>query len=405
MLKENEILNKKEVKIDKIISVALMSSFVVLTFQYLILVSFNLIGTSSASLVQIVSKIMVGLIFAVALPYVLKRSLKLFFLLYGFGILVFSYHFLVFPENHPYLLNIIFPFFFTALPSFIYVLSIKDLKVFVKVTEKAAVPIFIFGTVLGILIFTGKTSAGVYSMALSYYMLLPAIIFLGKIFDKRKLIYIILFLISSLIIVALGSRGALLCIIVYAILRVLSPRQKISFSKVLVSGIVVSALILFVSIYDKILISLNELFLDYGIHSRTISLLLRDELYLSGRDSIVKTVWNEVIQSPFLGIGLAGDLRINNGSYVHNFIIEVIGNYGIPIGILLLGILLLILFNGLYFSENYNLISLWISVGLVHLMISGSYIIDIKFWIFLGILFNIIGKRMNSRKTWVKKNE
>jgi len=397
MLREDELQKNKEFRIDKIISVAIMSSFIVLTLQYFILISFSLSGTSSAYFVQMLSKIIVGLIFSLALPYVLKRKLKLFILLYGFGVVVFGYNFLVFPENHSYLINLIFPFFFMALPSFIYVLSLRNLEVFKLITEKIAFIIFILGTFLWILIFTGNAIAGVYSMSLSYYMLLPALVFLGKVFEGNKPVFIIYFLIALMVILAFGSRGALLCITIYVILRVASPKQKFSSTKILIYGVAGIILVISILNYERILLYINKMFLEYGIQSRTINLLLQDEVSLSGRDSIVQTVWNEIILSPILGIGVAGDFRIIEGSYVHNFIIEVMGNFGIPVGILLLGFLMLILVTTISFSKNYNLIALWISLGFVHLMMSSSYIIDVKFWIFFGILILSLGELINNK--------
>lgn len=389
--------NIHDKRLDKIISTALMSSFIVLTFQYLILISFNLLGSSSASLVQTSSKIMVGLIFVIALPHVLKRKLKLFIIVYGLAIIIFGYNFLVFPENHPYLINLVFPFFFMALPSFIYVLSIKKLEVFEEITNKSAFIIFIFGTIIGILIFTGNASVGVYSMSLSYYMLLPALVFLGKVFDRGQIIFIVYFIIALIVILALGSRGALLCIVIYTFLRVVSPKQKFASVKLVVYSISTLAITLSILNYERILLYINQLFLGFGIQSRTITLLLQDEVHLSGRDSIIQIVWSEIIQSPFLGIGLAGDTRVSGSSYVHNFFIEVIGNFGTLVGILLIGILLVIILLSLIRSNYYNIIVLWISLGFVHLTISGSYITDLKFWIFFGVLLLSLRGLINSK--------
>lgn len=398
MLYEIEIQKKKEVKIDKIISIALMSSFVVLTFQFFILISFNLLGTSFASLVQMSSKIIVGLIFAIALPYVLKRKKTLFILIYGCGIVVFGYNILFFPENHFYLINIIFPFFFMALPSFIYVLSLKDIEIFKNITEKIAYIIFSLGIAIGVLIFMGNASAGAYSMSLSYYMLLPALVFIGKVFDSGRIMSLIYFLLSFMVMLAMGSRGAILCIVIYIFLRIVSPRQKFSFLKIFIYGTSAITLLLSILNYEQILLYINKFFLEYGIHSRTIMLLLQDELHLSGRDSIIKIVWDRIEQSPFLGIGLAGDTRVLGHSYVHNFFIEVMGNFGIPLGILIIGILLFTLFTILIFSKNYNLVALWVSLGFAHLMMSSSYIIDLKFWIFFGILIFTLRELIRNKR-------
>lgn len=376
----------KDLEIDKTISLALMSSFIILTFQYLVLLAFNLLETSAALLVQTGSKIIVGVIFLLALPYVLKRKLIFLIMIYGLALIVFGYNALFFPENQEYLIELIFPFFFMALPSFIYVLSLRDFEVFKKVVEKAAILIFILGTVLGIMLFTGFANAGVYSMSLSYYMLLPALISLGWIFDRINLISIIFFLISLIIIVALGSRGALLCIAVYTLLRVISPYQRFTPGKIMTYAILLFGLILSILNIKRILIYVNDLFVSYGIQSRTIKLLLEDEISLSGRDSIVELVMTEISHSPILGIGLSGDTRVLGHSYVHNFFVEVVANYGIPLGIVLISLLLLLIVVTLIKSKHYNFIILWVSMGFVHLMVSSSYITDIKFWIFLGVL-------------------
>jgi hypothetical protein len=34
-----------------------------------------------------------------------------------------------------------------------------------------------------------------------------------------------------------------------------------------------------------------------------------------------------------------------------------------------------------------------LSLGFVHLMVSRSYLIDIKFWIFLGLIINLIKEK------------
>ena len=67
---------------DKKISIALMSYFVVLTIQYLILIYFNLIETNTGSYIQLLSKSLVGLTFIYALPAVLRRSKIKFLIVY-----------------------------------------------------------------------------------------------------------------------------------------------------------------------------------------------------------------------------------------------------------------------------------------------------------------------------------
>ena len=59
---------------DRRISAALVSPFIVLMAQYSVLVSKDLIGTGIGHTIQILSKILVGISFAYALPVVLRRT-------------------------------------------------------------------------------------------------------------------------------------------------------------------------------------------------------------------------------------------------------------------------------------------------------------------------------------------
>lgn len=134
-----------------------------------------------------------------------------------------------------------------------------------------------------------------------------------------------------------------------------------------------------------------NLFLQFGIKSRTLILFLKGGVYLSGRDQIYEDVIAEIIERPFFGIGLKGDTRIIGSSYVHNFFIEIIGNFGIVIGVIISVAIVMLIIKSLMNKErlNYNIAITWISLGFVHLMVSSSYLSDIKFWIMLGLLVNI----------------
>ena len=60
---------------DKKISIALMAFYVILMIQYFILIFFNLeTNVTSASRIQLISKILVGVLFLYALPIVWKRA-------------------------------------------------------------------------------------------------------------------------------------------------------------------------------------------------------------------------------------------------------------------------------------------------------------------------------------------
>lgn len=376
--------NKSE---DKKISVAIMSSFAILTIQYLILLYFNLLDTSIGKMVQIVSKLLVGFFYLIALPPVLRRNKIKFLNIYLISIFIFILNYVVFRENWGYLKPLTFSFFFTALPSFIYAYSINDWEIFMETMEKTGKLVLITGIVIAILVFIGNISVGSYSMTLSYYMLLPTILYMNKFLDKISLKNGIILLISLIVILALGSRGAIMCTGVFVILKLVKSINKITYAKIFLYLIIFSLTIVGILYFDKMLIYVYRFLLKRGINSRTIVLFLKDEVYLSGRDRIYEDVIKATLAKPLFGIGLAGDRVATYGYQSHNVFIEILANFGMVFGVFIVLAILYIVIKSLSCkeTEKYNMITIWVSIGFVHLLVSSSYLIDFKFWIFIGL--------------------
>src|SRR5690606_12959855 len=127
------------------ISLSLIASTIILTIQYFLLIYFNLIGSATASGVQLISKVVVGIFFLYSFPIVFNRSKKKIIIIYFIAVLVFVIHYLIFPENRIYLNRLIFPIFFMNLPALIYSMSIYKVDIFKEVIKKASYIVFIFG--------------------------------------------------------------------------------------------------------------------------------------------------------------------------------------------------------------------------------------------------------------------
>ena len=384
---------------DKKISITLMAPFVILTIQYFILIYFNLLGTTYGNRVQLMSKAIVGVVFLYVLPVVIRRSKENFITVYSIAATLFLIHYLIFPKNHIYIKELIFPFFFMCLPAFVYSMSLSDWQVLKQIMKKSSLIIFFFGTILGIFNYFGWASVGTYSMSLSYYMLIPTLIFLDELLDAFSLRNLIFSFISIMTVLTLGSRGAIMCILVFTILKVSRFYFKLTYTKILYYMISLGIAV-FIFIYlDHILKSLYNFLLNYGIRSRSILLFMRGEIHLSGRESIYQSIMRNILDNPILGIGLGGDRLVIGGGYAHNFFIEVLGDFGIFVGGIIIVTLSLLIIKSLLTKnkDKYNMIIIWLSLGFVHLMVSGSYLIDIKFWIFMGILTSIFSNRICER--------
>lgn len=391
------LVKKYEDHADQRISIAILAPYVILMIQYFLLANMNILGTSGALRIQSFSKLFVGVSFVFALPIVYRRNFIKFVTIYLVGFIVFGLHYFIFPENQMCMKELIVPIFFMSFPMLVLSMSIVKLELFYEFMIKASFIIFVFGVILGMQILVGSVSIGTYSGPLSNYMLIPTIVFLNQFFIKYNVKSLIISIISIAVIVLLGSRGAILGIVVFILIKSLL-KQSIKNYKSLMIRVSVLLIFLFATInFNKIIEYVFNMLNSRGIYSRTVVLLMQDDIHLSGREYIYKTIIEWISQHPIVGFGIAGDRRIlaGNAVYSHNFILEIIGNYGVPIGIFILFTLISLIVKSItmkaYFKSE--LVLIWCCLGFIHLMVSSSYLIEMKFWILMGLLINGIGIR------------
>lgn len=387
---QNHVYGVKSQIDDRKISTAIMTSFVILTIQYFFLIVFELKDTSLGFRLQLISKIFVSVVYLYSLPTVIKKNKFKFIIVYYIAILIFLVNYLLFPANSKFLSQIIFPFFFTSLPAFLYTLSLDNLNVLKETMKKGSLTIFIFGSILITLVLLGKASVGIYSMSLSYYMLFPAIVFLNELFEKFSFKNFFIMLFSLFIIFIIGSRGALLCVAMFILLKLIKGNYNFGYRKVYFNFSFVGFSIFVILNFNRLLELSHNLLLMSGINSRTITLLLTNAVSLSGRDKIYQHILNEIAKRPFLGIGIAGDRTIESG-YTHNFFLEILSNFGIILGSIIIILIMLLIFKALStkYADEYDMVAIWLCLGFVHLTVSSSYLIDMKFWIFIALLFKV----------------
>lgn len=392
---------------DKNYSVAIMSPFVILTIQYFLLANIATLGINIEAIIQLFSKVIVGIILFYTIVKLMKTNKILIILVYLFALILFLTQYIIFIENRSYIKGLIFPIFFMCLPLFVISLNIKNINTLMSVMKNSSFIIYFFSVVLSIEDLIGIVNIGDYSGPLSNYLLIPTLFFLNKSIEKLSVKYLALSIISIFFILVLGSRGAILCIIAFIILKIIFLKSKNRFYNLLIKLVVTVFVSIFVFNYKEILNELYLFLLNNNIESRTIQLFLRDELYLSGRDSIYTVLIKYITEHPIMGFGIGGDRRILSGEavYAHNIMIEVIGNFGLLIGLFVLFVLFIIILYALlnFKSNNKNMIIIWLSIGFVHLFISSSYLIEMKFWIFIGLLINIMF--IKTKVTLERENE
>lgn len=399
------IMSSNNVNIeDKKLSQTVISIIVILTVQYLVLL---LIGENNLliSRVSLFSKVILALMFISSLHIVFARRLVYVLITYSVAVFVILLNVLFFPVNQDYIISILFPFLFISLPCFLYVMSISNIEIFMSIAKKGSWIITIVGIIIGILVFSGQVSIGVYNMGFSYYLLLPAVMFTFDYLENKNVKSLFVTGILLLLILALGARGPLLSLISFYILYHIIDMRKKKTSSI----IKILLMVLFISIgliyYKDLLISINRLLLNYGIRSRSISVLLADEIVLSNRNFLYHDVINSIMEHPMIGVGIAGDRVILNGLYVHNVFLEIFSSFGVVVGFILSIALVLFLFRSLFKLElnNSKIILIWSVIGFVPLLVSSSFLIFYQFWIFIGIAVNIsFGRKKQPVKTGQK---
>lgn len=274
-----------------------------------------------------------------------------------------------------------------CLPAFIYSSALHEWKVLKERMVRVSHIVFSVGIVIVLLVLGGKASIGAYSMALGYYLLLPAVVYLNEFLNSPSLRNILLALLSIISILALGSRGPVVWVGCFILLRLFRQPRKLRYSQA-VGRLAFSALAIVLALFlEEILVYIQGLLFQLGFSSRTIWMFLGQSEQLGSRALLYREVAAATIDHPFVGIGIAGD-RYVLGGYVHNIFLEVLANYGVPIGMMI--VLGLISLQVRWFfckdAQKYEIFSLWVSIGFLPLLVSGSYLESMYFWIFIGLM-------------------
>lgn len=301
-----------------------------------------------------------------------------------FMLLLFNYGF--FPASHRFIESsqaiTLTPI---SILTILFMVSIRDFgnfkKMLLYVSRASVVIAFLYAIANTLSPF--KDLDETYSMSFGYNMLLPAMFLFTQ---QRYIDMTMSFLLFVLILIA-GSRGpAVALTIFYAYYTLLSSSAKTKKRMIL---FVTVAAVATVTILPRL-----ELFQK----SRTLYLLQEGELIYhdSGRSEYVYSIIiPHIMESPFVGWGIGGDRYFLDGSYSHNIFIEVYIHYGIFIGTALFAWLFLYCIRMFFSSRTKHIpgerdmFMMTFLYGFVPKFVSGSYLIDFSFAIFIGYLISL----------------
>ncbi len=363
----------KDFKGDIILSFAAFFQVAVLLSQ-LILIDTKTFAHESIKQISIIISA-IPMVFATY--YIIRRNLWILIATYFSVLLIIILTLIFFPANKIYLLDNLFYLLCINIPCFLCVASIRSISVLRRIMHILSFIIFALGLVYMFLLGIGKIIFSLYSMPFSNYLLLPALVFI----TQRRVIYFIFFIVICIMMLIIGSRGALVAAILYTLSILYFDKFK--------SGSLIFLLLLLIVFSATLFEAIITLTEEVGISSRTIHLFTQGNItQSSARSEIYSVTWASVLKGPLLGHGIYGDRVILGGEYCHNIILELLHNFGIlPGSVIVIAIFIFTIHTLLRSNkENKKFLVMILCYSIIPLMVSGSYLNDSKFGLFLGSL-------------------
>ena len=269
-----------------------------------------------------------------------------------------------------------------------YDLLFKSIKSWARVT--VAVGIF---TYMFVCLIKGES---LQYMVYSYHMLISICACFMDCEYKRKGDFI-LALFGSACILACGARGAVVSLLLFLCVLCFSTiNRKMSRRSILLIVVQVVLLLICVFFFERIVAFVISFFEQNGIESRFLNSLVNGSLFEgSGRENISDAIIRSIKNNPF-GYGFFGDryatlhFGIGKVYYAHNLILELLCDFGIVVGLLILlgftfRLLKIMYYNrGSYINKT---IVVLLPYGVFQLMFSSSYLECAPFFMIVGILF------------------
>ena len=372
---------------DYVLSAMSLVQFILAPLQILLLDS-GMMSESSAGTVRVL-----GSAFFVLLSFywILKRKALLAIVSYSVIGVLFYISIWLNSNNIEYITTEGFRLTLcTSIPIFLSFVSIKNRQIFFRVALCFSFIVVLIGFGYVVMQFTGHLTMKerIYNMGLGYSLLFPTL----YLASCPKRLYLIIGIVSVIIVLLAGSRGPLVPIVAFFIFRKIligTSSEKLIWMLLILLGIFVFFWLL------EYLPMVVSFLLDLGINSRTLIYLSEGIITSdSGRGVIYDTVIDRIKDNPILGYGVFGDRNFVNGVYCHNFFLEIFIDFGIFFPSLLIFLFCVYYFMVLRIASKNEVVFflLLFLASITPLLVSGSYLIDFRFPLFLGYVYLLGGK-------------
>ena len=243
------------------------------------------------------------------------------------------------------------------------------------------------------------------------YLAVPHILYLLYVAaDRKETKYWVIALLGSFTIFVYGTRGPLLCILVFlSICLLMKIRTTTSGARRVLFTILVVGLLLVTFSGDwmiKISQTLSRVFGNIGFSTRIFDFYIEGEIADgTGRERLIPRALSLLQDSPLWGYGLMGD-RFVLGRYPHNMFVELWFQFGYLLGTVILVAFWIPPIMALYKTRHdrscFLCVCALLCLGYIKVLLSSSYIVEPYLFFALGACLSILRQ---SRATCLREGD
>lgn len=303
---------------------------------------------------------------------------------------------LLYPNNTEYIAKALWSGILPCLPFFLLGLSLNlDENTYKIVNLICCLAIIVNAVYMIYFLGSGRALGGShgedYSMYRSYLLLPNTMFALDYTFKSKKLFPLISSLIGIVYAFAMGTRGPIVILAVFiavCVWRYINLRTSIKILAVTLVGVAV-VIFVYSPLYIQALTGMQEMLVEAGVSTRVVDYLLSGEMisHTSGREDIYADLLNKLMEQPIFGYGVYGEYPLGYPAGAHNIYLQIVFNFGYPLGIVLLISYIAVFIKALIKSKG-TLAQSWIALFgclvFVRGIFGGNYL-DYTLFFLLGL--------------------
>lgn len=381
--------------------------FVMFWVQNTILNNFVLAILRKIPFISYVADIIIPICFILvilfAFPYILKEISGVDIVFYFVCLIVVLLNIIIYPNNAYYIEEKLVDILIFVLLAFFLGVAYRHNEVKRSIFHASAISVLTFFAYQFYVLSSGRELAD-YNMDAAYHILPSAVFLIYWAFERKKIINAILAIVGLALIFTYGTRGPMLAMIIFlfACIFIYGLRNKsVIFRFVYITC--VSSIVIWL-LTSTVMVDtaryLSKTFSEAGFSTRIFDYFLKDEITVSkGRDIIYSSIEQSIKENLLFGCGLMGDRVIVN-IYAHNLFLELLCQFGIVFGSLLIFLSIGLPLCALLIARkdsSFMFIVMLIIMVFTKLMLSGSYIEEPYFFLLMGMSVKTIRDRRKGK--------